>query len=155
MHYTDADLQAIQAQQKKRWLLLGSIILVFLAGMIVSFIFRIEWITTGCTIVAGALLIGGWDLLIKSLHCYEVHLRNVLKGRTRTVELPFNAMDEDISVVEGVRYYAMTVNDIDGKGKPYERLFYYDAEKPRPDFQTGDMLRIVFHDKEIGSIEKI
>ena len=43
MHYTDADLQAIQAQQKKRWLLLGIIILVFLAGMIVSFIFRIEW----------------------------------------------------------------------------------------------------------------
>ena len=153
--YTEQDLQTILAQRKRRWIALLIPLAVLAAALVASLILRVQGMTVGVTIAAGVLLIAGHDLLIKPLSAYATHVDNMLHGRRREVELPFASFSGDISLVDGVRFYALTVSDHDEKGKPCDRLFYYDAEKPLPDFRDGDMLRVVYHDKGIISVAKI
>lgn len=153
--YTESDLQSVLAQRKRRWIILLIPLAVLLAVLVYSLIPRIQWLTIATTLLGGVLLIAGYDLFIKPLSCYAVHVDNMLHGRKREIELPFAGLSGDISLVDGVRYYAMTASDFDEKGKPYERLFYFDAEKPFPGFEAGEMLHIVYHDKEIAEVTRI
>lgn len=150
--YSEADYTAIVQQQRKRWLILGIPCALLTAVLIVSLFIRMEWLTSASTILIGALLIAGYDLFIKPLHCYEVHLNNCLHGRTRECELPFIRLSENIDMVDGVRCRQLFCTDIDGKGRPYERLFYFDAEKEFPAVNEGDMLHIVHHDLCVADV---
>lgn len=152
MIYTDADLNAIVQQQKKRWLILAIPCGLLLITLIVSLFLRLEWLTTAATILIGVILIAGYDFAIKPLHCYEKLLRNCLHGRTRECELAFIRLSENVDVVDGVSCRQLMCADIDGKGRPYERLFYFDAYKELPDVKEGDMLHIVHHDLMIADI---
>ncbi len=150
--YTESDYTSILAQKKKRWILLLIPIALLLVGVVVSFIFRIEWLTTACTILAGGALIAGYDFAIRPLRCYAKHLNDMLHGRTRECELAFIALSEDIDVVDGVACRSFTCSDIDGKNRPYERLFYFDAQKEFPKVAEGAMLHIVHHDLMVADI---
>ena len=79
-------------------------------------------------------------------------MRNVLHGRTHTLLCSFDSLSMEVSVVDGVRYYSLIFIDTDDRGRPYERLFYFDCEKPLPKFQKGDRVSVVYHDKELASI---
>ena len=150
--YSEADYTAIVAQQRKRWLIL-TIPCVLLAGLLIySLIVRLEWLTSLSTILIGAALIAGYDLFIKPLNCYALHLRHCLHGRTRECELPFVRLSENIDVVDGVRFRQLLCSDLDAKGRPYERLFYFDAEKQLPDIQPGQTVRIIHHDLMVADI---
>ena len=153
--YTENDLQTIVAQRKRRWIALLIPVAVLMAVLVASLIFRVQNLTVGATIAAGALLIAGYDRFIRPVSAYATHVSSMLNGRRREVELPFESLSGDISLVDGVRFYALKVSDHDEKGKPCDRLFYYDAEKPLPDFREGDMLHIVYHDKGIISVAKV
>lgn len=125
--YTEADFLAITRQQRKRWLLIAIPRLILLIPLVAGLLIRVEWMTSVSTILIGVILIAGYDLAIKPLHCYEQHLNNCLHGRTRECELPFLRLSENIDLVDGVRYRQLLCSDTDGKGRPYERLFYFDA----------------------------
>lgn len=144
--YTENDLNAIRQQKNKRWCILLIPCAVLLAVLIYSLVIRVEWLTTACTILIGALLIAGYDFAIKPLRCYQTHLKNCLHGHTRECELPFVSISEDVDMVDGVPCRQMLCEDVDGKGRPYERLFYFDAEKDFPAVRPGQMLHIVHHD---------
>ncbi len=150
--YSEADYTVIVRQQRKRWLILGIPCALLLIVLIISLIVRMEWLTTASTILIGVLLIAGYDLAIKPLRCYEKHLKHCLHGRTRVCDLPFIRLSEDIDVVDGVRCRQLLCSDIDGKGRPYERLFYFDAEKTFPEIKEGDMLHIVHHDLLVADV---
>lgn len=150
--YTEADYTAIVKQQRKRWVILGIPCAILAVVLIVSLFIRLEWLTTACTIVIGALLIAGYDFFIKPLHCYEVHLNHCLHGRTRECDLPFIRLSENIDVVDGVHCRQLLCADMDAKGRPYERLFYFDAEKEFPPAKEGDMLHIVHHDLTVANV---
>lgn len=150
--YSSADIDAINAQIRKRWLLVATPCAVLLVVLVVSLIIRVEAVTTVCTILIGATLIFSWDLLIKPLNCYRKYLMNVLHGMTHEAVLPFVALSEDINMVDGVACYALTCRDTDAKGRPYDRLFYFDAHKTFPTFQEGDMLRIIHHDLVVADV---
>jgi len=154
MLYTQTNLDTIRAQQKRRWMAVGIPAAALLIGMIVCFILRIEWATALCTALGGGLLIAGWDLFIRPLKCYERHLKAALHGRKAETTLAFASIDHDESIVDGVRYFSFMVTDYDKKGKPFDCLFYYDAELPLPDYQPGEMLRITYYDKMICGLEK-
>ena len=150
--YTEADLTAIVKQQRKRWLILGIPCAILAVVLVVSLFIRLEWLTSLSTILIGALLIAGYDLFIKPLRCYEIMLNHCLNGRTRDCDLPFIRLSENIDVVDGVRYRQLLCSDIDAKGRPYERLFYFDAEKDFPQVNEGDVLHIVHHDLVVANI---
>lgn len=152
MLYTEQDLVDVRAQQKKRWLLLALPCALLLAVIIAAVVLRLEVLADAATIIAGALLIAGWDLLIKPLHCYEIHINNVLHGMTHDLECEFAGFDPDESLVDGVRYHAMHVTCYDEKDKPYDRMFYFDTEKEQPAFEPGQRISITYHDHEVGGI---
>lgn len=153
--YNEADYSAITAQMRKRWLIIGIPCIILAAVLVASLFVRLEWLTTACTIIIGILLIAGYDLFIKPLRCYSLHLKNCLHGRTRDCELPFIGLSENIDLVEGVRFRQLLVSDSDAKGRPYERLFYFDAEKTFPDVKEGDLLRIVHHDLAVADVQPL
>lgn len=151
--YTNQDLERIRSQQIKRWLLLALPVVLGALLTMYAVIARIEALATGATIFAMAVLIFGYDMFIKPLHRYEVHLNNVLNGITHELRAPFVALSEDISEVEGVNYRTLSVLCYDDKNKPYDRMFYYDCELPLPAFEPGQMLDLVYHDHELASVK--
>lgn len=150
--YSETDLNAIKQQKTKRWTLLVIPCVILLAIMVYSLVIRLEWLTSAATILIGVLLIAGYDFAIKPLACYQRHLANCLHGRTRECELPFVSLSENVDMVEGIRCRQLLCSDIDGKGRPYERLFYFDAEKEFPAIQPGEMLRIVHYDLLVANV---
>lgn len=152
--YTHQDMDAITTQIRSRWLCVAAPCVLLLAGVVVSLIFRVEIVTTLCTILIGALLIFCWDLFLKPLCCYRKHIDGVLNGLRHEAVLPFIAISEDVNMVDGVACHALTCQDTDAKGRPYERLFYYDAQKPLPAFQEGEMVRVIHHDLLVADITR-
>lgn len=152
--YSQQDLTAIRAQRNKRLIALGVPCALLLAILVYSLTARIEWLTSGSTILIGVLLIAGYDFAIKPLLCYEKHLKNCLYGRTRECTLPFVRLCEAEDLVDGVPCRQLLCSDVDGKGRPYDRLFYFDAQKTLPDVQAGDPLLIVHHDLFIADLRK-
>lgn len=152
--YSQEDLDAINRQIRQRWLAVAAPCAALLAGVVVSLIFRVEAVTTICTILIGVLLIFCYDLLIKPLCCYRKLLKNVLFGRVHEAKLPFVALSEDVNMVDGVACHQLICEDFDAKGRPYERLFYFDAEKTCPEFQAGDRLHIVHHDLLVADVTR-
>ena len=150
--YTEADYTAISAQHKKRWLTLAIPCVLLLAVLIYSLCVRIEWLTSVSTILIGVILIAGYDFAIKPIFCYQRHLNHCLHGRTRDCELPFIRLSENIDVVDGVRFRQLLCADIDGKNRPYERLFYFDAEKEFPAVKEGDMLHIDHYELAVANV---
>ncbi len=153
--YTQSDLEQTLAQKKKRWMLLAVPEAVLVAVIVYSLVIRQEWLTSLTSCVAGALLIFVYDLAIKPLSCYARHLQGVLQGRTRTLEGTFKQLDMQPSVVDGVYYRGMIVSAGDPTDEEDDRLFYYDTEKPLPQLQPGDKLRVTYHDREVANLEKL
>ena len=135
--FSAQDQAAIRAQLKKRLILVLIPVLALL------------------TIVSLAVLIFCYDLFLKPLRCYQRHLDNVISGRRRAVDLPFLAISDDISLVDGVPYRAMTCTDLDAKGRPYDRLFYFDAEKPFPAIAAGETVRVVHHELDVSDVVRV
>ena len=150
--YTEAELTAVRAQEKRRWITLMIPVALMLAVLVVSLVVRIEWLTDVATLLAGVLLIFGWDMCIKPIHKYAKYIDAMLHGITHELDTEFDSFSPDISLVEGVRYYALTVTEYDEKGKPYDRLFYYDAEKALPSFTKGQPIRVTYHDRSVVAV---
>lgn len=150
--YTEQELLSIHAQEKKRWSILGGISLLLAGGIVYSLVIRSEALTTGLSLLMGALLIFFYELTIKPLHCYAVLLNNILHGRTRQLDCTFLSADADVSVVDGVSYYALSLEQTDDDGDPFERMLYWDAQKPLPDLQGGEKLHIVYHDRMVADL---
>ncbi len=150
--YTEADYTAITQQLKKRWLCLAIPCVLLLAVVIYSLCIRLEWLTSAATVIIGVILIAGYDFAIKPLRCYQRHLNHCLHGRTTSCELPFIRLSENVDVVDGVRYRQMLCADVDGKGRPYERLFYFDADKAFPAAKEGDMLHIDSYELSVANV---
>lgn len=150
--FSAQDQAAIRAQLKKRLILVLIPVLVLLGAAIYFAIQRNEVATDVLTIVSLSVLIFCYDLFLKPLRCYQRHLNNVISGRRRAVDLPFLAISDDISLVDGVPYRAMTCTDLDAKGRPYDRLFYFDAEMPFPAIAAGETVRVVHHELDVSDV---
>lgn len=153
--YTENDLQSIRSQEKKRWFILGGVCLVFMIGIAYSLIIRTEALTAGLTLLMGALLIFFYDLTIKPLHCYGNFVNNMLHGRKRELDCTFRSADADISVVDGVKYYALSLEQIDDDGDPFERMLYWDAQRPLPPLTGGEKLHIHYHDRMVADFAQV
>ncbi len=153
--YTDKDYQDICAQAKRRWtaLLIPSALL--LIAVIVSFVFRQRILTMALTGVLGAAFIFCYGLFLSPVLAYRRHLDEVLHGRVRQTAGTFKEMEETSVIREGVRYYPMLLSVGDPEDPQDDRLFYYDANLPRPEWQVGDRIAVTAHDKALGAWEKL
>lgn len=152
--YKEQDLTDIRAQIKHRLLLLAIPSVLLLAGIIVSLVFRVQPLTIVLTALLGCMWIFCYGLLISPLRAYAQHLDDVLHGMTRKTTGAFKEMDEQIVDRDGVKYYPMMLNIGNMEDEGDDRLFYYDANLPHPDWKTGEMLTVTAHDKALGAWER-
>ena len=149
--YTEQDYQDIREQLKQRLLALGIPAVLLLAGVIVSFVFRIRWLTIALSLLLGAGCIFSYGMLLYPVIAYERHLDEVLHGRVRSTTGAFKEMESQTVMRDGVKYYAMMISVGDMEDPEDDRLFYYDANLPRPDWKIGEMLTLTAHDKSLGA----
>ena len=152
--YTEQDYSDICRQLKRRWLALSIPAALLLAAVIVSFIFRIKWLTMALSVLLGAACIFCYGLLLSPVIAYRKHLDEVLHGKVRSATGAFKEMENQIVMRDGVQYYPMMISVGDMEDPEDDRLFYYDANLPRPDWKTGEMLTVTAHDKSLGAWER-
>ena len=149
--YTEQDYQDVRRQLHFRALVMGLPALLLLAGVVVSFVFRIRWLTTGLSLLLGAGCIFGCGLFLSPVLAYSRHLDEVLHGRVRSTTGAFKEMEDQTVLRDGVRYYPLLISVGDMQNPEDDRLFYYDANLPRPDWKPGETLTVTAHDKAMGA----
>lgn len=152
--YTEQDYADICAQKKKRLILVLIPIILLLALLVYSLIIRIQALTMITTILMGIIWIAAYGLFVKPVRAYQRHMDLVMHGRVRSFTGAFKEMDEQTTMRDGVRYYAMLLNVGNMEEEADDRLLYYDANLPRPDWKKGDMLTVTHHDKALGKWER-
>lgn len=152
--YTEQDYQDIRGQIRQRSFALGIPAVLLLAGVIVSFVFRVKPLTMGLSVLLGVFCIFGYGMLLYPVIAYGRHLDEVLHGRVRSTTGAFKEMEEQAVMRDGVKYYPMMLSVGDMENPEDDRLFYYDANLPRPDWKVGEMLTVTAHDKALGAWER-
>lgn len=152
--YKEQDYQDICAQYRARLLWLWAPVGILAALAIVSFILRIRYLTMGLTVLAGVYAIFCWGMFVAPVRAYRRHLNEVLHGRVRTAAGTFKEMEETAVWRDGVRYYPLLISVGNPDNEEDDRLFYYDANLPRPDWQPGDALTVTAHDKALGAWQR-
>lgn len=149
--YTEQDYADICSQLKRRRLALGVPALMLFAAVIVSFVIRIKWLTMALSVLLGAGCIFSYGLLLSPVIAYKKHLDEVLHGKVRSTTGAFKEMETQAVMRDGVQYYPMMISVGDMEDPEDDRLFYYDANLPRPDWKIGEMLTVTAHDKSLGA----
>lgn len=158
--YTEDDLRAVQDQLKKRYIVLLLISLVFLALLIFTLVIdnhkdnRPVVFTTVVLMLWGFSFIFFFDMFCQPLRKYIRHLEYSLHGRSHEAEVEFSHWNDDESMVDGVRYHdAIFLGEANRHGER-DRMFYWDAEKPLPDFRAGDLILVKYYDRFITGYDK-
>ena len=149
--YTEQDYADISNQLKSRWTALGIPALALLAAVVASFVLRIRWLTIGLSLVLGVFCIFSYGMLLSPVIAYRRHLDEVLHGRVRSTTGAFKEMEAQTVMRDGVKYYPVMISVGDMENPEDDRLFYYDANLPRPDWKVGEMLTVTAHDKALGA----
>lgn len=151
--YSEKDLQLISGQLKKRYLLLGCILVVVIAAFVVSMAVRIEWLSIALFILAGAVSIFVIDLFCMPLHRYKKLILSALTGRTHTEELEYHEAEAETSVVDGVLCRGLIFLGDPDKHGTREQRFYWDEEIPLPAFVPGDRITLKYTGRNIIGYE--
>ena len=154
--YTNESYQQNRAQLKTRSLACGLPLLVLFAMMLVSFFLRWpEALTVALSIVVFGCAILFYGMLISPVRAYGKHIRHALNGRTRKLQGAFVSMEEEAVGRDGVMFYPFVVNVGDMEDEADDRLYYMDANLPRPEWQKGDKLEITSYDNRVTAWEAV
>ena len=151
--YTEKDIEKISSQLKKRYLLLGAGMAVLLAVFVFSMIVRWEWLSIGSLFLFFALAVFVIELCCLPLHRYRKLMTAALTGRTHTETLQFERLEEDPSMVDGVRCLGMIFLGAPGRHGEQEQRFYWDSELPLPGFTAGDIITLKYTGRNIIGYE--
>ena len=152
--YTMNDVNSLNRQLRARILLWLIPEAMFLAGVIASFILRIQWLTGLLSFFLGAVILFSLSLFILPLRCYRDFLLAALHGKTSRFTMVFSAFEESAVMLEGVRFYPLLMKVDSPKEGLDERRFFWDANLPRPAWHQGDHITLHSHEKMVMSWEE-
>ncbi len=175
--FTEDELSRLRAQISRRRIMI-SLPAVLLAGAAVAMIVirmglradavkalhdaQTKGAISACEILAAvfATLAAFWlifahGMLFSPLKKYEKHLDGVLHGPRHEIEGDWSGVSGDLSEVDGVTCRAVGLTVPDGHGRHYERLFYWDKQKPLPEIEQGARVRILYHGKQVVSLTPV
>ena len=142
--YQQNDYDENRQQLRARSLTVGLPMAALLALAVVSFLLRWpQGVTMALCFLFCAVGIFGYTMLISPVRAYGRHIAHALTGRTRQTSGVFVSMDEASVTRENVDFYPVTLNVGDQGREEDDRLFYMDANLPRPDWQAGETLTLV------------
>ena len=151
--YSDNDLNDAQRAVQRARLLMFLPAAVLLAGAIVSFIFRIKWLTILLSILGGSWMVFSHQLFVIPRRGYMEHVRSALRVARKVAEGYYLRMEETPVERNNVMFYAFYLNVGEKQDPEDDRLFYFDARRPLPDWKTGDRILIRSYDKFVSSWE--
>ena len=151
--YSDKDYAEISSQLKKRYLLLGIVCAVLLAVFIIAMITRIEWLAIVSLVLFFGSMVFVIDLFCLPLSRYRKLITAALAGRTHTETCEFSQLEDEISMVDGVRCRGMIFLGEPDKHGSREQRFYWDMERPLPDFQPGQQVTLKYTGRNIIGFE--
>ena len=153
--YSENDYTAaLQAEKRARLLMLLPAGLL-LIGVVWSFIVRIKWLTILLSALAGCWMIFTYQILLVPRKAYRLHVRSALRIPGRNTDGYYLRMEETPVERDNVLYYAFYVNVGEKNDPEDDRLFYFDAMKPLPSWQSGERLRVVSYDKFVSSYQTL
>ena len=148
--YRNEDEALNRAQLRSRWLVLGGAALALLTLTLVSFLLR--WPEAVTVLLSSALLaacIFGYSMFIAPVAVYGKHIDHALHGKTRETAGMFAGMEAEAVERDGLRFYPMSLNVGATLKDNGDRLFYYDANLPRPDWREGENLVLTSYDNRV------
>ena len=151
--YTDKDLLAISAQLKKRYILLGCGLAVFLALFIFSMVIRLEWLSMVSVFLFCSLAVFVIEMCCLPLHRYKKLINAALTGRSHVETLEYKETEAETSVVDGVTCLGLIFLGAPDKHGTREQRFYWDREIPLPAFNPGDQVTLKYTGRNIIGYE--
>ncbi|MHC1785641.1 MAG: hypothetical protein AB9880_01055 [Christensenellales bacterium] len=147
--YTNSDLEDIGAQLRKRALLWLLPLLLMLAALIYTLIIRHEVLTIVVFVLMGWVVVFSYGLSLSPLLAYQKFLRQLLSGRKREMSGRFKGFEGEMVLRDKVRCLPLMLNVGDPEEPKDDRLLYWDANMPLPDWQAGDRLWLETFDKSV------
>lgn len=159
--YTREEQQQLNRQFIQRLLVtLVPAVLVLIAAIVVFVVghyrrdFNAWKITAALTVVAGAYAIFLYGVYLKPMHDYRSHVNYMLDGRRHDTTGYLIGFAENISERNGVDCHALMINVGEKDDREDDRLFYYDAAKPAPDFPLGTKVVVTSNDMMVAELRK-
>lgn len=142
--FSEKDLQDLNSRIRRRFIVIGAVMALFLAAAVWSFLRRIEWLTVASVVLCGAAAIFGIDLFCLPLIRYRRLVSSALTGRTHTETFEYGGTESELSMVDGISCRSIIVLGSADKHGSREQRFYWDAEHPLPAFEAGRPLTLTY-----------
>lgn len=139
--YTEKDFLHANKQKKIRVALFAVLVLAFLVAMFVFNTMRIQPLSIATAVVGFIVSYFIWSFKVNPWVKYDKHLREVKSGQKRKTDCEIMYFTDETRMVDGVEVHELVARV--GKEEEDERLYYWDADKKRPDLKEGDKVSIV------------
>ena len=150
--YSAEMLASLNGKLKKRWILVGIISALLLAGFVWSVAIRVEWISIALLALLGVFLIFFIEMFCRPLLNYRKLVVTALSGRSHDRVMEYVRTEPDTSSVDGVSCISLIfLGDADKHGSR-EQLLYWDEEIPLPALQEGQSYTVRFTGRNIIAI---
>jgi hypothetical protein len=147
--YGEEDLRKTEAARKRALivaLLIGGAALLLVA---IGMVLRIKWLAVAAAIAGGCAAYSWSALKVSPWNAYLKFLREMQSGLRRETEGAYVSQEAQSRMVDGVLVHDLMLD----AGQDVNLLFYWDDEKPRPDFKPGQRLKVSSFGKFITSCE--
>ena len=150
--YSAEMLASLNGKLKKRWILVGVISALLLAGFVWSVAIRVEWLSIALLALLGVFLIFFIEMFCRPLLDYRKLVVTALSGRSHDRVMEYVRTEPDTSSVDGVSCISLIfLGDADKHGSR-EQLLYWDEEIPLPALQEGQSYTVRFTGRNIIAI---
>ncbi|MBR3928068.1 MAG: hypothetical protein IKJ65_03575 [Clostridia bacterium] len=113
----------------------------FLAVMLVFNSLRNQVLSIASAVVGFIVSYFLWSFKVSPWVKYDRLLREIRTGKTRETACEIMYFTDETRMMEGVEVHELIVRV--GKEEEDERLYYWDADKEKPDVKEGDKVSIV------------
>lgn len=138
--YTEAYFAKIKKQTRIRVFLGLALIAVFLAGVIVFTVLRMQVPQLAVAGVGFIVVYFLWYFKISPWTRYNRFMKELRSGRTRTGVFTYEETASETRMYDGVEVWDVQMNE--GDAEEDKRLFVFDADMPKPVFKAGDKVEI-------------
>lgn len=160
--YTQEELEQAGGMLRKRWWITAlPPALVMIAGIVLFVLGRLErssqmWMVTAALwAVGGAYFLFFYGVYVRPLRLYHTHIHYMLNGRKRETTGVLKSFSEEVNDKEGLDCYPMLLNIGERDDLEDDRLFYFDAHKPKPDMPLGTRVTVISNDKMVADMKVV
>jgi hypothetical protein len=149
MHYSREDLDRLNRELKKKGVLFGVVLALYIALSVYFVIARLQLLCTIVSLIVLPVYFFLFAVFLLPPIRYHRFLRDVFEARRHERELVFLRSEPDADVRDGVRFRPIIVLDEDG----FEHRLYWDELKPLPPLEEGQKLKLTTFGQSIVALD--